>query len=62
MPHRELGIADGRGIRVGFISRLPLRDRVEVGPFPGGLLPVQVGDDPAGPAQPELLGQMGRGN
>lgn len=42
MPHRELGIADGRGICVGFISRLPLRDRVDVAPFPAGLLPTRL--------------------
>ena len=48
MPHRHLGIADERGIRVAFISRRVLKTPVPIQPFPAGLLPVQVGDDPAG--------------
>jgi len=43
MPHRELGKPDKRGIRVAFISRRTLHDRVEIQPFPPGLLPIQVG-------------------
>jgi endonuclease/exonuclease/phosphatase family metal-dependent hydrolase len=61
MPHRHLGIADERGIRVAFISRSALSDPVDIQPFPAGLVPVQVGDDPEGPAGPRLMGQMGRG-
>jgi endonuclease/exonuclease/phosphatase family metal-dependent hydrolase len=61
MPHRRLGIPDGRGIRVAFVSRLELHDPVDVRAFPPGLLPIQVGDDPPGPAGPELLAEMGRG-
>src|SRR5450759_4201215 len=33
---------DGRGIRVGFVSRLPLADVEQVRMFPAGLRPVQV--------------------
>jgi endonuclease/exonuclease/phosphatase family metal-dependent hydrolase len=61
MPHRRLGTPDGRGIRVAFLGRLELHDPVDIGPFPRGLLPIQVGDDPPGPAGPELLAEMGRG-
>ena len=35
---------DGRGIRVGFMSRLPLADVEQVRVFPAGLRPVQVDD------------------
>ncbi len=49
MPHREVGVPDGRGIRVAFISRRILRDRVDIQPFPAGLQPIQAGDDPPGP-------------
>jgi hypothetical protein len=49
MPYRQLGIADERGIRVAFISRRALHGRVDIRPFPPGFLPIQVGDDPAGP-------------
>jgi endonuclease/exonuclease/phosphatase family metal-dependent hydrolase len=61
MPHRYVGIADERGIRVAFISRRALHGRVDIRPFPAGFLPVQVGDDPAGPDGPRLMNQMGRG-
>jgi endonuclease/exonuclease/phosphatase family metal-dependent hydrolase len=61
MPHRHLGRADDRGICVAFISRSALNDPVDIQPFAAGLLPVQAGDDPEGPAGPRLMGQMGRG-
>jgi endonuclease/exonuclease/phosphatase family metal-dependent hydrolase len=61
MPHREVGEPDDCGIRVAFISRRVLHDRVEIRPFPAGLLPIQVGDDPAGPDGPRMMNQMGRG-
>jgi hypothetical protein len=38
-----------------------LHDRVEIRPFPAGLLPIQVGDDPAGPDGPRMMNRMGRG-
>ena len=47
--------ADRRGIRVGFISRLPLSDVEHVRAFPPGTAPVQLDDDGA------TLTQMGRG-
>ena len=36
-------------------------DLVDIRPFPAGLLPIQVGDDPDGPDGPRLMNQMGRG-
>jgi Endonuclease/Exonuclease/phosphatase family len=60
MPHREVAEPDERGIRVAFISRRVLRDRIEIRPCPDGLLPIQVGDDPEGPDGPRLMNQMGR--
>jgi Endonuclease/Exonuclease/phosphatase family len=61
LPHRAVGIPDERGIRVALISRLELHDRADIQPFPTGLLPIQVGDDPPGPDGPRLMNQMGRG-
>jgi endonuclease/exonuclease/phosphatase family metal-dependent hydrolase len=61
MPHRAVGVPDGRGIRVGFISRLVLLQRVDIQSFPAGLLPIQAGDDPPGPDGPRMMHQMGRG-
>ena len=61
MEHRALGLPDDRGIRVGFLSTLVLNDLVDIRPFPAGLLPIQVGDDPDGPDGPRLMNQMGRG-
>lgn len=46
---------DDRGIRVGFLSRLPLAEVQQVRPFPGGLEAVQVNDEGA-PTH-----EMGRG-
>jgi endonuclease/exonuclease/phosphatase family metal-dependent hydrolase len=37
---------DGRGIRVGFLSRLPLQGVREVAAFPDTLRPIQVDDAP----------------
>jgi endonuclease/exonuclease/phosphatase family metal-dependent hydrolase len=61
MPHRRLGIPDERGIRVAFLGGPELHDPVDIRPFPPGLLAIQVGDDPPGPAGPELRTEMGRG-
>ena len=61
MPYRALGMPDERDIRVGFLSTRELHDLIDVRPFPAGLLPIQVGDDPDGPAGPPLMNQMGRG-
>jgi endonuclease/exonuclease/phosphatase family metal-dependent hydrolase len=60
MPHRALAPPGDRGIRVGFISRRVLNNPMEFRPFPPMLLPVQVGDDPAGPDGPPMMNQMGR--
>lgn len=60
MPHRALAQPDDRGIRVGFISKRVLHDPTEIRPFPTGLLPVQVGDDPPGASGPRTMSQMGR--
>ncbi|WP_199542993.1 endonuclease/exonuclease/phosphatase family protein [Prauserella sp. PE36] len=50
----ELAEPDARGIRVGFLSRLPLTDREEVARFPEKLAAVQVDDDG------RTTGRMGR--
>ena len=42
--HVELAKPDGRGIRVGFLSRLPLAAVEQVSAFPDGLHPIQVDD------------------
>ncbi len=60
MPHSALGVPDGRGIRVAYLSTRVLRDVASVGRFPFGLLPVQSDDDPYGPAGPPTMNQMGR--
>lgn len=46
--HCETAEPDGRGIRVGFLSRMAMTDVVQVSAFPAGLRPVQV-DDSATP-------------
>lgn len=43
--HTEVAAPDGRGIRVGLMSRHPLHGVEQVTTFPPGLAPVQVGDD-----------------
>jgi hypothetical protein len=60
MPYRAVAEPDERGIRVAFLSRRVLHDPIQIRPFPGGLLPVQVGDDPAGPDGPRTMNLMGR--
>ncbi len=50
----EVAGPDGRGIRVGCISRLPLSVVAQVTSFPAGLQPVQVGD------HGETMDAMGR--
>lgn len=42
--HTALADPDGRGIRVGVLSRLPLRHVEQVVDFPEGLRPIQVDD------------------
>jgi endonuclease/exonuclease/phosphatase family metal-dependent hydrolase len=42
--HSALADPDGRGIRVGILSRSPLTDVEQVTAFPSGLAPVQVDD------------------
>jgi len=63
LPHQQLSEhPDGRGIRVGFLSRLPLEAPVQLHPLTVGLSPVQVGDDDQDPATPlPMTGTMGRG-
>ena len=61
MQHRAVGVPDDRGIGVAFLSTHVLHDLVDIRPFPAGLLPIQVGDDPAGPDGPQTMNQMGRG-
>ena len=61
LPHRAVAEPDERGIRVAIISRRVLHDPAEIRPFPSGLLPVQVGDDPPGSDGPRMMNQMGRG-
>ena len=46
MSHRAVAEPDERVIRVAFLSRRVLHDPIQIRPFPGGLLPLQVGDDP----------------
>jgi endonuclease/exonuclease/phosphatase family metal-dependent hydrolase len=48
-------LPDGRGIRVGFLSRLELSEPDQLREFPQGLSPVQVDD------QGTTMAQMGRG-
>jgi endonuclease/exonuclease/phosphatase family metal-dependent hydrolase len=45
--HLETADPDGRGIRVGFLSRLPLLDVRQVAAFPAPLRPIQVDDTAA---------------
>jgi hypothetical protein len=53
LPHQQLSAhPDGRGIRVGFLSRLPFEAPVQLHPLAVGLAPVQVGDDDQNPATP----------
>jgi endonuclease/exonuclease/phosphatase family metal-dependent hydrolase len=62
LPHREVSTHDDhRRIRVALLSRLPLKDPVQLHAFPAGLAPVQVGDPPAGRASPPTQAHMGRG-
>lgn len=41
---RELAAPDRRGIRVGFVSRVPLSEPEQVSDYPEGVAPVQVND------------------
>lgn len=52
--HKALADPDGRGIRVGVLSRSPLSDIEQVTKFPVGLRPVQVDDSAT------AMSQMGR--
>ena len=62
LPHRAVAEPDERGIRVAIITRRVLHDPVEIRPFPAGLLPVQVGDDPPGPDGPRMMAQCAPGH
>ncbi|MGY1694607.1 endonuclease/exonuclease/phosphatase family protein [Geodermatophilus sp. SYSU D00814] len=46
-PHTATADPDGRGIRVGFLSKLPLLDVQQNAAFPPPLRPIQVDDTPA---------------
>jgi endonuclease/exonuclease/phosphatase family metal-dependent hydrolase len=62
--HTALAEPDGRGIRVGFLSRLALTDTREVAGFPDGLRPVQVDDTDQNVAtvgRPLLVAQVDAG-
>ncbi|HEU0089701.1 MAG TPA: endonuclease/exonuclease/phosphatase family protein [Pseudonocardiaceae bacterium] len=52
--HGELAAPDGRGIRVGVLSRLPLSHGEPIVDFPAGLRPIQVDDTGT------TLGEMAR--
>lgn len=52
--HTEVAAADGRGIRVGVLSKLALADVEQVVTFPDRLEPVQIDDDGS------KLSEMGR--
>lgn len=52
--HTALADPDGRGIRVGVLSRSPLSDIEQVVDFPAGLRPVQVD------ATETMMSTMGR--
>jgi predicted extracellular nuclease len=45
--HRATADPDRRGIRVGFLSRLPLHQVRQISAFPAGVRPIQVDDTPA---------------
>jgi len=45
-PHVATADPDGRGIRVGFVSKLDLQNPHQVATFPAGLRPIQVDDTP----------------
>lgn len=63
LPNQQLSAhPDRRGIRVAFLSHLPLQQPVQLHAFSAGLAPVQVGDPPANPPGPAAtLDHMGRG-
>jgi len=59
-PHAQLSsIPDGRGIRVGFLSRLPIEEHEDFADFPGGAFANISGLDRFG--NPEPVTRMGRG-
>ena len=60
MNHLALGEPDARGIRVALLSTQVLRAVSVISQFPAGLLAIQVGDDPPGPAGPATMNQLGR--
>jgi endonuclease/exonuclease/phosphatase family metal-dependent hydrolase len=64
VPHSAVGQPDDRGIRVAFLSRLPLANLALIGPFPVGVRPVQAKDevfnDPSTPADEAATSAMGR--
>jgi endonuclease/exonuclease/phosphatase family metal-dependent hydrolase len=59
--HTATATPDGRGIRVGFLSRLPLQGVREAAVFPDGLRPIQVDDtatDVSTVGRAMLIGQI----
>jgi endonuclease/exonuclease/phosphatase family metal-dependent hydrolase len=59
-PHARLSsVSDGRGIRVGFLSRLPIEEHEDFADFPGGPFRSVPGLDRFG--NPESVTRMGRG-
>jgi endonuclease/exonuclease/phosphatase family metal-dependent hydrolase len=65
LPHASSGIADGRGIRVAFLSRYAIQQQRDIQPFPSLIKAVQARDpifDDADTEEDESLTQaMGRG-
>jgi endonuclease/exonuclease/phosphatase family metal-dependent hydrolase len=65
LPHAAGGIADGRGIRVAFLSRYAIQQQRDIQPFPSLIKAVQTRDpifDDADTEEDESLTQaMGRG-
>ena len=65
LPHASSGIADGRGIRVAFLSRYAIQQHRDIQPFPALIKAVQARDpifDDAETEEDESLTQaMGRG-
>lgn len=64
LPHAAAARPDPRGIRVAFLSKLPLGDIAEFETLPAPLRPVQARDprfdDPATPDDESLTARMGR--
>lgn len=65
MPHSREGLPDRRGIRVAFLSTLPIQSPRHIQPFPDQIRPIQsrdpVFDKPETPEDESLTDKMGRG-